>query len=618
MTNVIDMFEQAAAANHSKGILRSKRDGIWRSETFDQWRQQSNAWAKGLIALGLQVGDRVNIIGNTNADWVRADIAILKAGGVTVPIFQSNLAEDVRFISNDSGSRFVFAEDPFQVAKLLEQRASLPHIEKVIYFSERGRSDTPDRLGRTSVDLAEVAPDRSDGWLLDVDQLVAIGAMVDDDTLEQRRAEIAPDQPCTFVYTSGTTGKPKGVVLTHDAFVFEVGAVIETLDLRDDDTMVLFMPLAHIFAKVVYFVCLRRGIEMIFPTSVATLIDELGETRPTIMPSVPRIFEKVHTSVVSGANKAGGMKKRIFDWALAIGKTLSEHQQNGEKGPLSLRLKAHVAHRLVFSKLHDRLGGRIRYFISGGAPLSRDLAAFFHAFGLLILEGYGLTENCAAATVNMVDAYRFGTVGKPLPGVEVAIAEDGEILISGRNILTEYHDRPEATADAISVDESGKRWLHSGDIGEIDTEGYLSITDRKKDIIVTAGGKNIAPQNIENHIKSHPMISQAVVYGDRRKFLSALLTLNEENLKAWTAEHGVPYTSYSLTSQNSEVFKAIESAVQQKNRGLASYETIKKFAILESDLSEDAGDLTPTLKVKRKALTRKYKKLLDSFYDEKY
>jgi long-chain acyl-CoA synthetase len=372
--------------------------------------------------------------------------------------------------------------------------------------------------------------------------------------------------------------------------------------------------LAHSFAKLVYVVCVGVRCEMCIPESMATLIRDLPEAAPTVMPSVPRVFEKLYTKILAGVDTAGPVRKQAFAAALAVGRKVSALRQRGEEPTGLLKVQHQLAERLVFSRIHTLLGGRIRAFISGGAPLSKELAEFFHACGLTILEGYGMTENCAAATVNRLDDFRLGTVGKPIPGVEVAIAADCEVLIRGGNIMTSYWRNPEATAAALDRDG----WLHTGDIGEVDADGFLRITDRKKDLIITAGGKNVAPQNLEAHLKTSRYISNCLVYGDRRKFLTALITLDEDAVAVWARERGLQWSSHAELSQHAEVFRLLQAVVDDKNRALASYETVKKFAILERDFDVEAGELTPSLKLRRREIVTRHLGLLDSFYTEHY
>lgn len=609
---VVDLFETAVATRPDKPILRSKVAGVWHPTTFAQWRSMSAGWARGLLALGLQPGDRVGIISATRREWVIADMAILMAGGVTVPVYHSAVADETQFILENSDARFVFVEDPAQLDKVVQSREQLPGVQRIISFQDIAQLDRPDAQGRTSLRRSDVLPTQDD-FSLTLAQLSDLGRGVEDADLARRRATLDPEQPCTIVYTSGTTGRPKGVVLSHASFVFEVDACSRALDVREDDSVMLFLPLAHILAKIIYFVCVQVHTEMIFPQSIATLMADMAQARPTVLPSVPRIFEKAHAKILAGVNEGGPVKRRLFDVAMATGREVSRLQQKGREPTGLLALRHRAANKLVFSKIHAVFGGRIRAFISGGAPLSRELAEFFHACGLLILEGYGLTENCAAATVNRPDRFKFGTVGLPIDGVQIRIAPDGEVLIRGPNLLKEYWKNPEATAEAL---QDG--WLYTGDIGDLDEEGFLRITDRKKDIIVTAGGKNVAPQNIESHLKNSPFLSQVMVFGDRRKFLSALLTLDEEAVRKWSEEKGIAFSSFAELTQNAEVFKFVQALVDEKNRTLASYETIKKFAILERDLTVEDGDLTPSLKLRRREVTLKHQGLLDSFYSEHY
>ena len=612
LRTVVDVFERAVQADPGKQILRSKIGDSWQPTTFAGWRDTSGIWARGLCALGLDVGDRVGLVSVTRREWLFADIGILMAGGVTVPVYPSAMAEEAQFVLENSECRFAFVEDPAQLEKLVLHRAALPKLEKIIYIQDVALLERPDAQGRLRVRLDEVlAP--NDPWLLSVQQLAELGRSIGEGLLSDRRDQIEPSQPATIVYTSGTTGRPKGVVLTHDAFVFETQACETSMDVHEDDGLLLFLPLAHVFAKMVYIVCVNVRCEMLIPRSIATVLQDMAEARPTVMPAVPRIFEKAHAKIMAGVDAGGPVKKKVFQWALAIGREVSALRQEGKEPTGVLRVRYELAHRLVFTKIHAAFGGRVRGFISGAAPLSRELSEFFHAVGLLILEGYGMTENCAAATVNRLERFKFGTVGLPIPGVQIRIAEDGEVLIKGRNVMREYWNNPEATAETLN-----DGWLHTGDVGELDAEGFLRITDRKKDIIVTAGGKNVAPQNIEAHIKNAPFVSQVMVYGDNRKFLTALITLEEDGIRKWADQKGIRYATTAELTQNAEVYKLLDGIIQEKNRTLASYETLKKFAILERDLTVEDGDLTPSLKMRRKEVTRKYQDLLDSFYSEHY
>ncbi len=601
---VVDLFENAVAGAPDKVILRCKVAGRWQTTTLEQWRDISARWALGLIALGLEPGQRVAIAATTRREWMFADMAIVLAGGVTVPIYPSALADDVAWLAGHAAIRFAFVESHDQVAKLAGHRAALPQLQTVIVWDDQpGAAAQGPGLPGSALD-----------WLIRSADLERLGDATPATVLADRRGGIDAGDPCTIVYTSGTTGRPKGAVLSHGAFVFEALACSTALDVRPDDCLFLFLPLAHSFAKMVYVVCMALRTEMAIPASMETLIADLAEAAPTVMPSVPRVFEKVHTKIMAGVQAAGPVRQNVFALALRIGKRVAKLQLDGRQPDALLRAQHELAQRLVFRKIAAVFGGRIRGFISGGAPLSPELAEFFFAVGLPIFEGYGMTENCAAATVNKPGACKIGTVGRPITGVEISVADDGEVLIRGANLMLGYLDNPEATA--LALDSEG--WLHTGDVGEIDSDGYLRITDRKKDIIITAGGKNIAPQNIEAHFKNCPFISNCMVYGDKRKFLSMLVTLDEYAVTQWADQQGVRSTSFAELAQKPEMYRLLQEHVDARNRGLASYETIKKFAILDRDFSIEEGEITPSMKLRRREVTHKHQGLLDSFYTEHY
>jgi long-chain acyl-CoA synthetase len=527
---------------------------------------------------------------------VICDLGILSAGGATTTIYTSNTPEECAHILGDSTSVFCFVEDAVQAAKLAEVRAELPALRRVIVMSGDGPVD--------------------DDWFLTLSELEAHGEAWDRDNpggYERTWTAVGPDDLATLIYTSGTTGKPKGVMLTHDNWVYE-GEAIEAMGLFvPTDSIYCFLPLAHSFAKVVEIGFIRLGATTAIDSNLDELIDNVGHFRPTVLPGVPRIYEKVYNKVVSGAREAGGLKLKIFQWALEVGRQVSQLRQRGEEPSGLLALKNRIAEKLVFSKLKARFGGRIRIFVSGGAPLAREIAEFFHAAGMLVLEGYGLTESSAATCVNRDDRFKFGTVGPPVPGTRIEIAEDGEVLIIGRGVMRGYHNLPEATAEAL--DSQGR--LHTGDIGELDEDGFLKITDRKKDIIVTAGGKNIAPQYIENLLKAGcRYVSQVVMLGDRRPYCVALVTINEETVGKWATEQGIAYSGYADLAGRPEVHQLVWGAVEDLNRKLASYETIKKIHVLERDFSQETGELTPKMSIKRKVVERSWADVLEGMYQD--
>jgi long-chain acyl-CoA synthetase len=567
--HAIDLFTRRSDASGRKVAFRYKQDGTWRTLTWSEADRAAREIAGGLRSLGLGLGDRVALLANTRWEWIAADVGILMAGGVTVPIYQSNLPDQVDYIVGDSGAKYVLVEDPGQHAKVGKARTILMS----------GRVD-----GVTTLSELRQAGQK---WLAS-----------NPGVLEKVWEEIRPEHAFTIVYTSGTTGPPKGVVLTHKNIAFECRALEQVLSLDEDDEQLLFLPLAHIFARILEWTAITRGCVTAFAEGIPELIANMREIRPTFMGAVPRVYEKAYMKIQAGfeAQRKTPAGKTIIDWALTVGRQLSREQQAGRAPTLPLAIQWRLANRLVFHKVQATFGGRLRYFISGGAPLAREIGEFFHALGILVLEGYGLTETTAATNLNRPNAYKFGTVGQPIPGVSVKIAHDGEVLMRGDNILREYFGRPEDTHAALD----GDGWFHSGDIGVIDEAGYLRITDRKKDLIVTAGGKNVAPQNLESALKAGcPFVSQVMVHGDQRPYLVALVTVNEEVLAA---------------SGQSDARPLIQAAVDKLNAHLPSYETIKKIAVLPQDFSQETGELTPTLKVKRKFCSEKYKTLLDSLY----
>jgi long-chain acyl-CoA synthetase len=589
--NLVALFEGQAAVRAGAPAIRHKLAGTWSDVSWTELARRARDVADGLRALGLQRGDRVAVIGDTNIEWILADLGILGAGGITVTIYQSNRPHECQFILEDSGSRFVFCDTEAQVEKIREVRGQLPQLEGII----RGAGAAASGFERTLADLEAAGV----AWRKAHPE--AHGETV---------ASVGPDDPASFIYTSGTTGNPKGVVLTHGNWSYEAKAVAELDIIRPDDVILLFLPMAHSFAKVIEAAWFGTGATVAFVTAIDRVVDEAGEVRPTVMPSVPRIFEKAYNAVISKGLATPGLKGKLFKAAVdGFDAWVASLDQGKERVSLGLL----IGRKLVFPKLAEtlkaRFGGRMRFFVSGGAPLSPKIARFFDAVGMEILEGYGLTESSAGTFVNRPGKNRIGTVGPPVPGTEVRIAEDGEILIKGPCIMKEYFRNPAATAEVLK-----DGWLLTGDIGEIDPAGHLRITDRKKDIIVTAGGKNVAPQNLENDLKTDPLISQVMVHGDKRKFLSAIITLNEESARKWASENGVP--AGAALHEDPRVKARLQQAIDALNARQPSYSTIKRFAVVPRDFTQESGELTPTLKVKRKVVTRNYQKVLDAFYAE--
>ncbi|HYV45401.1 MAG TPA: long-chain fatty acid--CoA ligase [Myxococcaceae bacterium] len=565
----------------------------WRDWSWQQIGDRVRDIAMGLRALGLQDEQRCSIASGTRLEWVLADLGILCAGGATTTIYPSSTPDDTAYIINDSESVFVFAENQEQIDKLRSQRKDLAGVKKVIAFDP---------------------PKDKDDWVITLQDLEATGQkahQADPQAYERHARAVRKDSLAVLVYTSGTTGRPKGVELVQDCWIYEAQAIEQLNLLRPDDVQYLWLPLSHVFGKVLEVAQIHSGFRTAIDGRVDKLVENLAVVKPTFVCAVPRIFEKVHNRVVGQARQGGALKYAIFRWAFRVGMEMSRTVRAGKEPGALLRAKNKVADRLVFSKLKARFGGRLRMFVSGSAPLALELAEFFHAAGILVLEGYGLTESSAFTCVNKDAQFRFGTVGIPAPGTEVKIAEsDGEILIRGRGVMRGYHHLPEATAEAL--DREG--FLHTGDIGHIE-DGFVRITDRKKDLIKTSGGKYVSPSAIEGKLKALcPYVSQALVHGNNRNYCSALITLDEETMKPWAAQQGLPPMSYAELSKHERVRSLIGEYVGQLNATLANYESVKKWALLPQDLTLEAGDLTPSQKVKRKVVEEKYRSVLDGFY----
>ncbi len=583
--SVLDLFLQTAERYESRPCVQFKKRGKWKTLNWGQLRDQVVALSDSLKKLGIAPQDKIAIISTTRYEWTLTDLAILSLNAVTVPIYQSTLPAEIEYILNHCGAKVLFLEDTAQLKKIESIRAKLPKLEKIILFEKGGEFSFENLLNEGKKDLS---------------------------SFEKRLKEILPSSLATIVYTSGTTGKPKGVALTHRNLVSEVEAMKDVFDASPDQVSLIFLPLAHIFARAIQFFHLSCGFTQAYAESIDKLLEDIKDVKPHFMASVPRIFEKIYTKVMTEVQNSNPFKKIIFNWGLSVGKSVSQSKQNQKTPALFTTLQHELAKKLVFAKLHERLGGRLSFFISGGAPLSAEIASFFHAADVLILEGYGLTETTAAVNCNLPGRYRFGTVGPIVKNTEVKIAEDGEILVKGDHVFSGYYQEPDATRESFTNDG----YFKTGDIGEFDQDKFLRITDRKKDLIVTAAGKNIAPQYIENLLKTDPLISQVMVHGDRRKFLSALITLNTDELTKLAQQQNISVKDASTLLKSDQVYDLIRKRVEEKNKQLPSFETIKKFAILEKDFSIEGGELTPTLKVKRKVVTERYWDLLDSFYKE--
>jgi long-chain acyl-CoA synthetase len=588
------MFWSRVEKSADRPAQMLKQGGAWTTLTWREVGETVREVALGLIALGCQKGDAVALLSASRAEWVQADFAIFSAGGITVPVYPTYPPDLIAYVVNDSGARTIIVEDPAQLAKVLEAREKMPALAHIVVVTGYDATQPP-KMVLTWQMLRRLGRDAAEGHA---------------STLAERLAATKPDDLASIVYTSGTTGPPKGVMQTHGNHLAAQRNSESAAPCEEGWVHLLFLPLAHSFARLEAFLGVYRGLCTAFAENLDKVGDNLKEVRPHFICSVPRVFEKVYAKILAGVEAGPPTKKKIFNWAIGVGREVSRHQQRGQPLPPVLAWKRGLAHKLVFSKLHAALGGRLQWAISGGAPLSRDIAEFFHAAGILILEGYGLTETCPAATFNRPTRFKFGSVGQPLDNVEVRIAADGEILIRGANIAKGYLKQPEATAEVF--EPSG--WFHSGDIGRIDEDGFVFITDRKKDLIVTAGGMNIAPQNVENLLKADPFISQAMVYGDRKPYPVALITLNPDELSKFAHDHGILASDPAVIVKHPKVVERVSRTVEEKNSQLQSYAKIKKFTILPADFSQDGGELTPTLKVKRKVVSNKYMSAIEELY----
>ena len=587
--SVFELLREGVDKNRDRVAYRYKSGGTWHDVTWGEHWAMVRAVAKGLIALGVAKADRVSILGQTRLEWVQADFGIGACGAVTVGIYPSNLGPDCAYIVNHSESAVIFVEDQEQLDKLMEVRSEIPRVTHFIRFD--GPGDPANNVVSWKEFLGE-------------------GASVTDEQLEQRAGEIQPDDLASLVYTSGTTGVPKGAMITHGNLLATSASATGSLYIEPYFVTLLFLPLAHVFARLIVYVTMRTCVTLAFAESLAVVAANLKEVRPHFIASVPRVFEKVYGKITSDVAEAGGIKEKLFNWAIGVGRQVSALQQANRPVTGFLKLKHALANKLVFQKIQAALGGRLVYAISGAAPLNKEIGEFFHACGILILEGLGMTENTSFTNVNRFDRNKFGTVGPPGPGIEMKLADDGEILFRGENVMKGYYKSPDETAETIDADG----WLHTGDIGEIDEDNYLKITDRKKDLIITAGGKNVAPQRIERILRTSQYISQVVAIGDKRKFIAALVTLDPEAIHTWAEQKGITYADVSELAKNPEVVKLIGREIEEKNDQLASFESVKTFRILPRDLSIEEGELTPTMKTKRKVVLDKYADLVEELY----
>lgn len=591
-SNLAALFADRVEVTPDKEAFRHLDHGEWVSVTWRDTATRVESLAAGLLALGIEPEQRVGIASSTRYEWILADLAVMSAGAATTTVYANTNATDTGYILADSGSRIVFAENAAQLAKLTERREELPTVTKVVLFDGSADGD----------------------WVITLEELAELGAkhLADHPAcVRDAIAAITPDRLATLIYTSGTTGRPKGVRLDHRAWVYE-GAAVAALDvIGEDDLQLLWLPLAHSFGKVLLAAQLACGFVSAVDGRVDKIVDNAAVVKPTFMAAAPRIFEKAHARIVTTARQQGGIRATLFDRAFAVGLDRDRRRRAGQHSGLVMSLQHKLFDRLVFSKVREVFGGSVRFFVSGSAPLNREIAEWFHAAGLLILEGYGLTETAGGGFINRPDHVKLGTVGLPFEGTEVRIGADGEVQIRSPNVMAGYHNMPEATAAVFTEDG----WLRTGDKGHLDDEGFLTITGRIKDMFKTSGGKYIVPPAIEEKfIALCPYASQFLVFGEARNFCVALVALDADVTASWAAEQGLVAASYEDLVRSQAVRDLIEEHVSRLNAELNRWETIKKWALLEHDLTVEGGELTPSLKVKRGVVAERYKELLDSFY----
>ncbi|MHB9096313.1 MAG: AMP-dependent synthetase/ligase [Syntrophales bacterium] len=587
------IFMHQAARFGDRVLKLSKQEGCWQETTWRQAHVNLRRTAMGLVAAGVRPGDRVGIVSRTRSEWSDTDLAALAAGAIVVGIYPTASAWEQEQIIRHSGCRLIFVENDLLLERLLAIRKTCGLPERLVVFETAGAG--------LADGVSSFAQFKGQGDAFDRQEPGRFDATW--------RA-VKPGDIATIAYTSGTTGPPKGAVITHANLYFTAINAVSTQNLTADDFGIAYLPLTHMLQRMSVYAALHAGIRGVYAESIDKLIDNCRELKPTIQVGVPRIFEKIHARIMQRIDDGSPLRRRLFAWAMEVGRRSAPYRKAGRSLPLALSLTHALADRLVFARIRELFGGRVKHLISGSAPMAPELLEFYYAAGLLVLEGYGLTETVAPVSVNRPGHFKFGTVGQLIGGIEAKLGEESELLLRGRGLFSGYYRDPEATAQAIDADG----WFSTGDIAQIDAEGFITITDRKKELIITAGGKNIAPQNIELLLRSHPCISQVMVHGDRRKYLIALITLDEAEIRDFAAREKIPAGSPETLAAHPRIRSLVEEHVEAVNARLAPYEAIRRFAILSHDFTEAAGEMTPTLKIRRKEITRIYGDLLDTLY----
>ena len=576
-----------------KFVIQRKVDNKFAGINYKEFRNQTENLAYGLLALGIKKNDKVAIIAENRPEWVYSDMAILSIGAVDVPLYPSLTADSIEFILNNSESKAIIVSNKFQLNKILKVKDNCRNVKFIILMNEK--DNIPDHKQIHTFN--------------DIQEMGVIFKANNPNLLEKSISSVNENDLCTIIYTSGTTGEPKGVMLSHKNILSNVNSALITYPITEQDIFLSFLPLCHIFERMAgYYTAFASGCTVVYAESIESVAQNLLEVKPTIMTTVPRLFERIYSKIIKNVDSQPQSKQKIFYWAIEVGKEYAAAKRNGNVS-LTLSVKNKLAHKLVFQKLIDKMGGRMRFFISGGAPLSRDLGEFFEALGVMILEGYGLTESSPVIAANKVDDFKFGTVGKVFPGVEIKIAGDGEILARGPNIMQGYFKNRKETEETIK-----DGWLHTGDIGVFDADGFLMITDRKKHLFKTSTGKYIAPTPIENMFLASKYIDQFVLVGDKRMFLSALIVPDFESLKEYADSNNIPYTNMEELVKRKEIYDLIDKDMSKIQKKLANFERVRKFTLLERPFALEEGEITPSLKIRRKIVEERYRHLIDEMY----
>ncbi len=587
---LISLFEQTIQDYGDKPALAHKpKGGTYQDISYTEFAESVDVFSKGLNELGVQKGDRVAILSENRPEWAITDFSILKSGAVNVPMFSTLTAAQVGYILKDSGAKVICVSTKDQLTKVISIRDEVPSLEHIIIYNE----------------LDDEVP-------ADVSQFVDVCSK-GSETDRSIETDIDENDLATIIYTSGTTGNPKGVMLTHANFISNYNAAKSLIDVTETDVLLSFLPLSHVFERLGgHYVPLFSGAKVAYAESTFTVAQNMQDVSPTVMLSVPRLYETMHDRVLRAVQAGSSLKQKIFHWGVSVGSAVSSRIQHGEKPSALLQLKQSIADKLVFAKLKAATGGKLRFFVSGGAALPKSIAEFFHAAGILILEGYGLTETSPIISMNHPDKWKFGTVGAPIPGIEVKIAEDGEIITRGPHVMKGYFNNEEATTE--SIDSDG--WFHTGDIGIFDEDGFIKITDRKKNIIVLSNGKNVAPQPLESQLVQSPFITQIMLVGNERKNIAALIVPNFDALKSWASENGVDTSDLPELLKTREVQQLIQSEIRERLTDFADFEQVRRFALLEKEFSQEEDEMTPTLKLKRNVIIEKYSDVIEGMYPD--